>query len=115
MKTVSQMAAQGDVIVRRVDKMPKGCKLQPTTGIITVSRSDSGHHHQIENAGVSLHSSSEELVFYIRLDSAEFADLVHKRDHDTHETLRLTGGEGAVWEARLQREWTPEGWRRASD
>jgi len=38
--------------------------------------------------------------------------LQHLRGHDTHEQLDLPRG---IWEVRRQREWTPEGERRALD
>ena len=42
----------------------------------------------------------------------EPVDLEHLRSTDTHETLRLEPG---IWEVRRQREYSPEGWRRAAD
>jgi hypothetical protein len=38
--------------------------------------------------------------------------LRHLRQQDTHETLKIAPG---IYEVRRQREYTPEGWRRAAD
>ena len=60
------------------------------------------------------------LVCYLRMDIGLDADIggvdvVHHRPWDTHETIRLLGNPGDVWEVRCQREHTPEGWRRVED
>lgn len=51
------------------------------------------------------------MICYLQI-AGDFADVVHHRPHDTHETLRLVRG---IYEVRRQREWTPEGWRRVED
>lgn len=110
---ITKMAAQGDVLVRRVKSLPKEAQeLHP--GVIVVAHSETGHHHVIEGPGVThFKMGKDDLVSFLRIE-AEFADVVHKRSWDTHAPLRLEG-RGALWEVRRQREWTPEGWRRVED
>jgi hypothetical protein len=49
------------------------------------------------------------------MESVEYCDVVHQRGFDTHESMRLGGGIGSIFEVVRQREYTPEGWRRAAD
>lgn len=51
--------------------------------------------------------------------TGRFADVVHHRPWDTHETLRLLYSEvpsgETIFEIHRQREHSPEGWRRVAD
>jgi len=116
MKTVKKMAAQGDVLVRRIDKLPQGVTEQaPDNGALVVAHSETGHHHAVDATGCKLYQGSDPLVAYLMVESVDFADLVHHRTFDTHETLRLCAPPGSIWEVRRQREEAPEGWRRVLD
>lgn len=110
---VSKMAAQGDVLFRRVAEVPSAFKEQPASARIIVAHSETGHHHAIDSTGVRLFTGEDPLRCYLIIDG-EFADVVHHRNFDTHATIRLGGG-GAVYEVIRQREYTPEGWRRVQD
>lgn len=116
MKTIKTIAAQGDVLFRRVDTIPKGAKEQKRAGALIVAHSETGHHHSIEQPDVALLTTADPFVCFLRLDTP-FADVVHHRPHDTHETLRLLGKKkgSAYFEVRRQREHTPEGWRMIVD
>lgn len=119
MKEVIKMAAQGDVLFRRVDKIPASTKRQDRKpGPIVVAHSETGHHHAIEHdPHVEVHVE-DSLTTYLRMDGdfgGGSVDVVHHRPYDTHETLRLLGGPGTIWQVRRQREHTPEGWRRVED
>jgi hypothetical protein len=113
MKTIEKCGAQGDVIFRRVDKIPadvveqKRAKGQP----VIATHSETGHHHVIHAERVRLFGAESSLVAYLQI-SEPYADVEHLRPYDTHETVRL--GEGC-WEIRRQREFVPEGWRRVAD
>lgn len=115
MKTIEKQGAQGDVLFRRIDKLPKGAKEQKTeAGRIVVAHSETGHHHAIDAHGrdVVMHTVEKDpMVCYLQIES-DFADVVHHRPHDTHETMRLLNG---CWEVRRQREHTPQGWRQVAD
>lgn len=113
MKIVTKMAAQGDVMFRRVGVLPeKGLSESPEVeGRLVVAHSETGHHHYLEVVpGMRHYVSTDPTVAYLTLEGE--ADVIHGRPHDTHETLRITPG---VWEVRRQREYTPAGWRRVED
>lgn len=116
MKIAEQMAAQGDVLFRRVKSIPKDAVEQPRKGPLVVAHSETGHHHVIESPDAKLFTTADPLVCFLRLEGVPHVDVVHQRPHDTHETLRLMGGnDGACFEIRRQREHTPEGWRMVAD
>lgn len=123
MKTVPKivraktMAAQGDVLLRRVDKMPEGLK---PAGDNIVTHSETGHHHvavpEFAGGEFQIYNTTDPLVSY--LTTREPVQIVHQREWDTHETLLLdTDGDGGevIWEIRRQKEWAPEGWRQVAD
>jgi hypothetical protein len=113
---IRNQAAQGDVLFRRVASIPKGAKRQKRKGPLVVAHSETGHHHSIHQPDVKLFTTADPFVCYLRLDTP-FADVVHHRPHDTHETLRLVGDKKApsFYEVRRQREHTPEGMRMVQD
>jgi hypothetical protein len=115
MKTISKMGAQGDVMFRRVERVPEGFARVERKGRLVVAHSETGHHHAIDDVGVVQFNGTDQLRCYLMLESVETADVVHHRSFDTHETVSLGGGIGAVWEVIRQREWAPEGWRRVED
>lgn len=123
MKNVQTQAAQGDILVRRVKSIPSTAVAVslPADGRHVVAHSETGHHHVVEGEVRYLRTvdtgdrddtgPTAGMVAYLEVLS-EHADVVHLRDFDTHETLRLPAG---LWEIRRQREWAPEGWRRVED
>lgn len=110
---VNRLAAQGDVLFRSIDALPDGVVERRMSGPIVVARSETGHHHVIEDPAVAVFEKTERdpLICYLRVEG-DFADVRHLRPHDTHETLRLRRG---TWEVRRQCEWAPEGMRRVAD
>jgi hypothetical protein len=116
MKTIKNMGAQGDVIFRRIDRLPAGVVEQKTEGPIVVAHSETGHHHTVSPAEAKLFDRAQRdpMICYLQL-AGDACDVVHHRPHDTHETLRLAGGAGAIYEVRRQEEYTPQGWRRVED
>jgi len=115
MKTIDKLAAQGDVLFRRIAALPSGAIQDSVTGPLIVAHSETGHNHEIRDPEVKLFQALERdpMICYLQIAGA-FADVIHYRSFDTHETLRLPGG-GSTWEVRRQREYTPEGWRRVED
>ena len=114
MKTFNNCAAQGDLLIRRIDKLPKNIKpISAENGKFILAHSETGHHHSIlERPGVEYFSGDDPLIAYLRvIDSVEIV-LEHERTFDTHESLLIKGG---TYEIRRQREYTPEGWRRVAD
>lgn len=119
MKTATDRIAQGDVFFRKVKAVPKDAVQNKAKGAHIVAHSETGHHHVVEEPGAQLFDvPGNPLVAYLQLGDACVAggvDVVHQRPWDTHETIRLLGAPGDVWEIRRQREWEPEGWRRVQD
>lgn len=113
MKIFAKIACQGDLMLIRVAKMPDGVKQEPAVkGEYVLTHSESGHDHVVlERPEVSLYSF-EELKGYLMVGGEEPVELLHKRSHDTHETILINPG---MYELRRQREHSPEGWRRAAD
>lgn len=115
MKTFKNMAAQGDLLIRRIDRLPEHLprEMQTENSEYVVAHSETGHHHVIEaTADVTAYQDPEDVWKAFLEVRAEQVELRHKRGHDTHETIAIPKG---VYELRRQREYTPEGFRRAAD
>lgn len=103
---------QGDIAIERVSRRPAGCvAATPASGRLIVAHSETGHHHYVEAAGARFYGTSDPLICYLTV-SEKFADVVHARQVNPHETFRLPKG---TYRIRRQREWTPEGWRAVQD
>lgn len=116
MKTFKNIAAQGDFIIIRVEKFPEGLvPLEAEKGQIVIAHSETGHNHVMEmdraEAFVAPNSSNVDL-YEMFLNVKEPAEINHQRSFDTHETILVTPGKYMV---RRQREYTPEGFRKAAD
>jgi hypothetical protein len=115
MKEAKKQFAQGDVFFERIDALPEGVReAAPEKGRFTVAHSESGHNHVVDPTQAILFETSDPFIAYLRI-ADEHADIVHQRSYDTHETVRLSGGDGAVWKVRRQREYTSESVRSAAD
>ena len=117
MRTFSNQAAQGDLLIRRVGAIPAGLVPMSTeNGVFIVAHSETGHHHVIEaHPGVIVYDTDDPLVSYLQVIEAtdETETLIrHLRTFDTHESIKVAPGN---YEIRRQREYAPEGWRRAAD
>jgi hypothetical protein len=117
MKTFIKCAAQGDLLIRRVDSIPSNVKqIAAERGHFVVAHSETGHNHVIaERPNVRLYQGEDAMVSYLEVieatDAAETL-LEHLRGFDTHETIAISPG---CYEIRRQREYAPEGWRRVED
>lgn len=109
MKTIEKICAQGDIVFVRVDALPSEAKAAKDK---IVAHSETGHHHVA--VGAAVFDVGDPMICYLRLE-APTAEIQHHRPYDTHETIALGGGVGAVWQGRRQREHTPQGWRRVED
>lgn len=103
--------AQGDLNIFAVNEIPVDLEKAPHNqdGTITVAHSETGHHHVIEGSAVRVFNE-DEFVSYAEV--LEPAKIVHLRSFDTHETVELPAGK---YRLTRQREYTPEGFRRAAD
>ncbi len=117
MKTFKDNAAQGDLMIRRIEKLPAGAKkVESEKGFHVVAHSETGHNHVIaDRPNVALYTTNDPMISYLEVieatDETETL-LEHLRSFDTHETIKIPAG---VFEIRRQREYTPEGWRRVED
>lgn len=109
---VKNCAAQGDLLIRRVEVVPEGYTAVPAEeGRHVLAHSETGHHHAMEALGVVCYRSENPLVSFLEV-TGEPSILQHQRDWDTHDSLEIGVG---IYEIRRQREFTPEGWRRVED
>lgn len=105
MLAFKNVAAQGEIIIRRVTKVPTGCtQMKSESGKFIVGHSETGHHHVISAAGASvavLDKPPEGMrILYAVVEKA--MTLVHLREHDTHEAIQLDPG---IYEFRVAREF----------
>jgi len=117
MKTFKNQAAQGDLLIRRIELIPSGAKaVNPEKGVYVVAHSETGHNHVIAaQPNVSLLTTGDPMISYLQVvEATDEAETVieHLRSFDTHESIAISPGN---YEIRRQREYTPEGWRRVED
>jgi hypothetical protein len=114
MKTFSKQAAQGDLLITRIDRLPSGAvPAEAVGGKFILAHSETGHHHvTTARPGVQFFQGPDPLIAYLQVIDSVEATLEHERAFDTHESLLIKGG---TYEIRRQREYTPEGWRRVAD
>jgi len=108
------MAMQGDVAIIRITDIPEGAiKQDAINGHLIVTHSETGHNHVIDDSDdvALLQDPDDELQAYLQVNS-DSVELRHLRSFDTHETIIIPAGNYVV---RRQREYIPEGYRRAAD
>ena len=130
MKTFDKMAAQGDMVIRAIDKLPETImEVKDEKGNYVLAHSETGHNHVVaKQEGVTFYANQNDpFVAYLVVDMAKTKHPVeckHLRDYDTHETISFFTGDifskvkdagKKIFEIRRQREYTPEGFRRAQD
>lgn len=102
--------AQGDLNIFSCDAIPSGLVEKTAEhGKHVLAHSETGHDHVINACDVKLFDQDE---FISYLEVKEKSNVVHLRSFDTHKTIALPPGKYRI--AR-QREYTPEGFRRAAD
>ena len=117
MKTFKNIAAQGDFIIIRVDNLPKNLvEIAPENSKYVVAHSETGHNHVMEADNVIAYKSDkitdDTTLFELFFSVKEPTTIEHLRSFDTHETLLVPAGNYVV---KRQREYVPEGFRRAAD
>jgi len=119
MKTFQKMAAQGDFIIRRIDSLPENLEVIPAkNGKIVVAHSETQHNHvavleRPDSVQAFKETGTKDVDLYkMFLLVKDPTPIEHLRSFDTHETLLVPPGN---YEIRRQREYTPEGFRRAQD
>lgn len=108
MKTFEKTAAQGEIRVRRIEKLPDYViEEKPENGVYIIGHSETGHHHVLDaNPATKVYRAKNApegmRILYAILD--EPTALIHKRSFDTHEPLLHAPG---IYEYRLDREYDP--------
>lgn len=114
-KSFKDIAAQGDCFLIRIEDLPEGLvEAKPEGGSYVVAHSETGHHHTIlanPDRVRMFEDPSDPLTAYLMVIGDDVT-LEHQRSFDTHEALSFSPG---VFRVRRQREYTPEGFRRAAD
>jgi hypothetical protein len=113
MKTFKHSAAQGDLLIMRIDQVPEGAKVNESEDRAVVAHSETGHNHVIEfdnPQDVGFFFGEDPFTSYI--DVRKPSVLKHHRDFDTHEALQIPQGTYVI---KRQREWTVEGWKAVLD
>lgn len=113
-KAFKNIARQGDVLFVKVSEMPEGVKLAHViNGHYEVAHSETGHSHVLDRTRGELYEAADDqFTAWIKtLDDG--AEVTHQRSFDTHETIALEPN--SIYRVHRQREWAPEGWRRAAD
>lgn len=105
-------AAQGDMLITKIDKLPDGLEMaKAENGFHILAHSETGHNHVVKERSAQLLIDKTN-AFIAYLSVAEPCEVQHLRSFDTHAPVSLDKG---VYEIRRQREYMPEGFRRAQD
>jgi hypothetical protein len=111
MREFKDVAAQGEISIRRIGKLPEGLVARKATGLIhVIGHSETGHHHVMAASDVEVldrpdFSSSEGFRrFYLSVSAP--TPLEHQRPHDTHESLLVAPGD---YEITINREYDAYG------
>lgn len=113
MKTFNNCAAQGDMLIRKIDKLPDNVNaLKSEDGNFVLAHSETGHNHVVkETPDVQFYqNANDNFIAYLVVNNEAVVE--HMRSHDTHESIMIKQG---VYEIRRQREYIQEGFRRAQD
>jgi hypothetical protein len=105
MKNKTQQYRQGDVLVLKVDSIPK---LQKTKIVRLANGEITGHHHTICEGAVGYADDETGLAEFVEVEEQEGVDLVHQE----HETITLPPGK---FRSVIQSQYTPEEIKRVAD
>lgn len=106
--------AQGDILIIPVNAVPEGVRpAVAVDGHYIVAHSETGHHHVIEATRAEVFEAADDAFCLWVKTLGGGAEIVHKRDFDTHAPAVLEPNR--VYQIRRQREYVPEGFRRAAD
>jgi len=112
MKTFKSHCAQGDIYISRVGSLPSNAiAVEPTSGHVTVTHSETGHHHVMDADTVTMYRLPDSIMDCL-LVVKEPTALEHLRADHKHEPIMFEPG---TYHVRRQREYTPEGFRRVAD
>lgn len=111
MKTFENQCAQGDLLIRRINRIPADAeRVKTSSEHHIVAHSETGHHHTIPSDAELWRVPGDEMICYLRLSDPVL--LEHHRSYDQHAPIMVPSG---TFEIRRQREYSPQGWRRVED
>lgn len=114
MKTFKNQAAQGDILITRIDTLPDNLEPMPFTerkDDIVCAHSETGHHHVVAQEDVDAYQAAND-PFVMYLVVKKETVLKHLRSFDTHESLLIPPG---TYRINRQREGGLEQYRQAQD
>lgn len=95
----------GDVLIERIEKLPPKKNLTEQKHLTLAEGEVTGHSHRISEGAGKLFKFDDRMFLKVQ---SEIATLVHEEHH----ALTLPQGD---YEIKIQREYSPEGWRRVQD
>ncbi|MES9841257.1 MAG: hypothetical protein ABW134_11945 [Candidatus Thiodiazotropha endolucinida] len=105
-------AAQGDLLITRIDHLPETAVQAEIEGRdFTVAHSETGHNHVMATRNCDFFNAAND-PFVLFVVVKKETELRHLRSFDTHKTITVDKG---IYRINRQREYTPEGFRRAAD
>ena len=112
MKKFDKQARQGDVLITKVDALPKGLEAaKPEGNEYIVTHSETGHHHVMAKQDVDMYQAANDpFIAYLVVNNE--TTLRHLRGFDTHETIKFNPG---IYRINRQRQRGVEGWERVAD
>jgi hypothetical protein len=115
-KTFTRIAAQGDFIIMRINDIPAEVEtFAPENNVYVVAHSETGHNHVMERTYVEAYKPKgvkDVDLYEMFLNVKQPTEIRHLRSFDTHEALIVPPGN---YKIKRQREYTPEGFRKAAD
>jgi len=86
------------------------------SSVFIVGHSESGHHHIVDATEAVLYETPDPFIAYLRLADGDAIITHQKTGEHVHGPVTLKNpGPGNVWRVSRQREYFPEGLRRAAD
>ena len=111
MITFNKQAAQGDLLITKIDSIPASTTLCTHSGDYTVAHSETGHNHVMDSAHVDFYTAANNpFVLYLAVKNE--TPIRHLRSFDTHKALSVPPG---LYRINRQREYIAEGFRKAQD
>lgn len=110
--TFKKQAAQGDLLITKIDSIPKNALLDNIDGEdYIVAHSEIGHNHVMAVKNVDFFTAAND-PFVLFLTVKNETPIRHLRGFDMHKTIIVSPG---IYRINRQREYMPEGFRRAAD
>jgi hypothetical protein len=104
----NKLYRQGDVLLERIEKLPKGAKNQNVKGKVILAYGEvTGHHHAFHKGKVKMFKNPETQATYI-----EVAEAMAALTHEEHGPIELEPG---FYKVDIQREYSPEEIRTVAD